>query len=115
MNSTHNTEANTMKRIKRITSHVGLSRYLSYVESTGKVILRVPSIPSPYAYSPDHQVYRDEQGRNVIVVETAHKQYDVFAVPADIPLLTPESENQEPYVGSLDEELDNESFLDGGR
>lgn len=102
-----------MKRIKRITSHVGLSRYLSYVESTGKVIIRVPSIPSPYAYAPDHQVYRDEQGRNVIVVETAHKVYDVFEVPAAIPLLPAEVEA--PYVGSLDEELDNESFLDGGR
>ena len=84
-------EATGVRRIKRITSHVGLSRYLSYVESTGKVILRVPSIPSPYAYSPDHQVYRDEQGRNIIVVETAHKQYDVFQVPNEIPLLTPEA------------------------
>lgn len=85
-------EATGVRRIKRITSHVGLSRYLSYVETTGKVILRIPSIPSPYAYAPDHQVYRDEQGRNVIVVETAHKQYDVFQVPNEIPLLAPEAE-----------------------
>ena len=72
-------------RIKRITSHSGISRYLSYVESTGLVINRLATIPSPYAYSPTHQVYRDEQGRDVIVVETAHKRYDVFQVPADVP------------------------------
>ena len=46
---------------------------------------RLATIPSPYAYSPTHQVYRDEQGRDVIVVETAHKRYDVFQVPADVP------------------------------
>jgi hypothetical protein len=87
-------EATGVRRIKRIKSHVGLSRYLSYVETTGKVILRIPSIPSiPSPYAPDHhQVYRDEQGRNVIVVATAQKQYDVFLVPADAVLLTPEAE-----------------------
>ena len=73
-----------LKRIKRITSHSGLAVYLSYVETTGSEIPRFASIPSPYAYSPTHPVYRDEQGRNVIVVETAHRRYDVFEVPASV-------------------------------
>jgi len=77
------------KRVKRITSHVGLSRFLSYVESTGLVIPRLTAVRSPYAYSPTHQVYKDEQGRNIFVCETAHKQYDVFLVPDWAPL-TPE-------------------------
>jgi len=70
------------KRIKRITSHVGLSRYYATVADTNHHIDRVTSIPSPYASGPDHIVYRDSQERLVFVVETAHKTYDVFQVPS---------------------------------
>jgi hypothetical protein len=73
-------EATTMKRIKRITSHVGLSRYLETVEETGQVIKCVTSIPSPYSSGPDHVVYQDTEGRGLVfIVETAHKQYDIFS------------------------------------
>ncbi len=77
------TENTIPKRIKRITSHVGLSRYLSYVTNTDQEIPRIKEIPSPYVYSNVHIVYLDEQGRKVFVVETAHKQYDVFLAPLD--------------------------------
>jgi hypothetical protein len=46
---------------------------------------RIPEIPSPYAFSPSHTVYQDGQDRLVIVVETAHKRYDVFDVSAGFP------------------------------
>jgi hypothetical protein len=52
------------KRVKRITSHVGLARFLSYVESTGLCIPRLAAVPSPYSFGPTHQVYKDEQGRD---------------------------------------------------
>lgn len=73
-------------RIKRITSHVGFSRYLDTVENTDLEIPRQADIPSPYAYSPTHTVYRDEQDRFIFAVETAHKRYDIFLVPDGTPL-----------------------------
>ena len=71
-------------RIKRIHSHVGVGRYMDSlrIQIPGLVIPRVAAIPSPYAYSPVHQVYTDSLDRTVFIVETAHKQYDVFQVPA---------------------------------
>jgi len=83
-------EATMPRRIKRITSHVGLSRYMDTLRATANVIARIPEIPSPYAYSPDHVVYRDEEGRLVFIVETAHKRYDIFLVPATSKLLPAE-------------------------
>ncbi len=70
------------KRIKRIPSHVGLSRYMDTLQDTGKGIPKMKEIPSPYAYSPEHTVYRTQDGREVFIVETKHKTYDVFEVPA---------------------------------
>lgn len=71
-----------LKRIKRIRSHTGHARYLTTLtmNPTGW-IPRQASIPSPYAYSPVHAVWKQDDGRHVIVVETAHKVYDVFAMP----------------------------------
>jgi len=75
-----------LRRIKRITSHVGVSRYMAELAFTGSTIPRQRDIPSPYAYSTKHLVYRNEFKELVIVVETAHKQYDVFLVPRDAEL-----------------------------
>jgi hypothetical protein len=77
------------ERIKRITTHVGLSRFMDTMMETGLVIPRLAAVPSPYAYIPTHRVYKDEQGRNIFVSETAHRQYDVFLIPDWAPL-TPE-------------------------
>lgn len=71
-------------RIKRITSHVGLSRYMDTLRNTENTIPRQANIPSPYAYSPTHQVYRTAEGFLIFIVETAHKDYDVFQVPAGV-------------------------------
>ena len=71
-----------MKRIKRINSHAGLARYLATLDDHDftRTIPRDPSIPRPYAYSQEWTVYTDPQSRYVVIVETAHKQYDVFQV-----------------------------------
>ncbi len=73
-----------LKRIKRITSHVGVCRFHAdcSLEPVG-VIQRQADIPSPYAYSPEWAVWA-WQGKTVILRETAHKQYDVFEVPAEM-------------------------------
>ena len=76
---------NIEARIKRITSHVGLSRYMATLRDTNNTIPRT-DLPSPYAYSPTHLVYRDADDLLVFIVETAHKRYDVFRVPATSPL-----------------------------
>ena len=77
-----------MKRIKRIHSHTGHAQFL--FECAGDedgatpigYLPRQDDIPSPYAYSPTHIVY-DHAGP-VIIVETAHKVYDVFEVCPDL-------------------------------
>jgi hypothetical protein len=73
-----------LDRIKRINSHVGYGRYLAACDDTPFVIARQTDIPSPYASGPDHTVYAYQSIQHVIIVETAHKQYDVFAVPSTL-------------------------------
>lgn len=81
-------DATDIKRIKRITSHVGLIRYMFTICDTSRTIPRL-DIPSPYAFSSTHVVYVDSNGVLVFIVETAHKKYDVFRVPATSPLSFP--------------------------
>jgi hypothetical protein len=73
-----------LDRIKRIHSYTGKARYLAECDDTPFVIARQADIPSPYAYSPDHVVYAYKGIQHVIIVETAHKRYDVFAVPSTL-------------------------------
>lgn len=73
-----------LQRIKRITSHAGHARYLAECEDTPFVIARQTDIPSPYAYSPEHTVYAFQSIQHVVIIETAHKRYDVFAVPSTL-------------------------------
>ena len=56
---------------------------LAAMQTELPMIPRHGEIPSPFAYAPDHTVY-EYQGQPVIVVETAHKVYDVFAVAEPI-------------------------------
>lgn len=69
------------QRIKRITSHVGVGRFLDTCKATNRRIPRIREIPSPHSFGPDHVLYVDSRGRDVFIVETAHKQYDVFLSP----------------------------------
>lgn len=75
------------KPLKTIRSHVGHARFLAECDQDDQgeivVVREVPrqeDIPSPYAYSPEWQVYR-WKGREVIVRETSHRCYMVFAAP----------------------------------
>ena len=75
-----------LQRVKRITSHAGYARFLAECEETTYSLPRQTDIPSPYAYSPEWDVYRHQE-QYVIIRETMHKRYDVFDVP--VMLLTP--------------------------
>lgn len=74
-----------MKRIRTINSHAGLARYLARCadEPVG-YIPRQADIPSPYRYSPEWTVERHESDGLVVWVETRHRRYEVFAVPAEL-------------------------------
>jgi len=74
-----------LKRIKRIPSHSGHARWFAETSDAIGEIRRREDIPSPYRYSPSWSVYR-WANRFVICVETAHRQYDVFEVPASMVL-----------------------------
>ena len=79
----------TLERIKRITSHVGKARFLAECAETPLgVIARRPDIPSPYAYSPTWTVEAWHRTPTtiipVVIIETAHKQYDVFRVTGPV-------------------------------
>lgn len=71
-----------MTRIKRIRSHTGHAQFLAQcLEEPVREIPRDESIPSPYHFSSTHSVW-NWNGVDVIIVETAHRCFDVFRVEA---------------------------------
>lgn len=75
-----------LTKIKTITSHAGHARFLSECELNPVGYLarsQVADIPSPYAYSPSKMIL-SWNGKQVVVFETRHKRFEVFAVPADM-------------------------------
>ena len=72
-----------LERIKRLTSHAGYGRYFAECDDTDYVIDRQRDIPSPAAFAATHYVFAHE-GNHIIIVETAHKRYDVFSVPSEL-------------------------------
>lgn len=100
-----------MNRIRRIKSHAGLARFLANELTPSKsngdldwpivvgYIPRQRDIPSPYAYSPTH-VVNDWTGRPIIIVETAHKQYDVFLVPPYTKIWVKEDAAENVYLNA---------------
>lgn len=72
--ATYGVKPYSARRVKRITSHAGISRFLSECQQIG-FIPRDRAIPSPYAFSPTHTAYQDARGRSVFIVETLHRRY----------------------------------------
>lgn len=78
------TTTNTLARVRVLPSYAAHARFLAETsEAPMGEIPRVASIPSPYAYSPTHMVW-DWQGTPIIIVETAHRRYEVFHVVGPI-------------------------------
>lgn len=70
--------------VKTIRSHSGHARYLAELseEPIGWLATcQIEGIPAPYAYSPTVPIWANEEdGRKVIVKETSHRCYQVFAL-----------------------------------
>lgn len=95
-----NTNRSAFKRVKRITSYSGHARYRQSLNPDGYHVGWIPRQPitSPYAYSPTHEVIADPKHGNVIMVETSHKRYDVFAVPDDVTIYASDDEAMNVYL-----------------
>lgn len=96
------------KRLKVITSHVGVSRWLaecthySNDEMAIGWLPRDENVPSPYAYSPVDivTVWRDKP---VVIREVAHKRWYVFALAPGAKVYTTEQEAEDAKIASLKE------------
>jgi hypothetical protein len=72
-----------MKKLKTITSHSGLARWLAEVSEPVAYAPRcvTQEIQSPYRYSPSVNVHV-WNGKRVVWFEVAHKRYQVFEAPS---------------------------------
>lgn len=73
-----------MRYLRKITSHNGVARYYAECgEDVGGWALKPAR--TPYASGPSAPVWSHEKDGSVLVLETAHKVYEVWAVgPSDI-------------------------------
>ncbi len=86
-----------LTKIKTITSHAGHARFLAECDGEfAGYIPRQTDIPSPYAYSPTHAVWMWDT-KPVIIVETKHRRFTVFAVPADM-IMADETDAMNKYL-----------------
>jgi hypothetical protein len=86
-----------MTKLKTLTGYQAL--YCWYRETSDEpigYIVRQTNIPSPYAYSPTHNVH-DWNGKKVIVVETKHRHYEVYDI-GDEHVYTTEEEATQVYI-----------------
>ena len=59
------------------------------------------AIRSPYRYSPTHALYTDPTRGLIFIVETSHRQYDVFNVPPEIHVYETDDLATDAYMHSL--------------
>lgn len=93
-----------LTKIKTITSHVGLSRFLDECEGDGSHVGYLPRnvakhIPSPYRSSPTIALER-WNGRVIAWFETRHKHYEVYAV-TDETIYSNEKTAEDIFIASL--------------
>ena len=69
-----------MKRIKVINGYAASARFHANVSEQPLGYIAHQPIESPYSYSPSHVVL-NWGGKPIIIVETKHRRYEVFAVP----------------------------------
>lgn len=86
-----------MKRLLRITGYAARARYGA--EISEDFIGWIPrQIGSPYSSGPSHGVHTDQKRGSVIIVETKHRCYDVFAVPPEMKIYATDDEATEAYI-----------------
>ena len=84
------------KRIKVITSHVGLARFIADTadEPVGYIptcLTDVLAAKDRYFSSPCRAIFAHDNGDRVVWFEVSHKRYEVYCVPADYKLLSTEA------------------------
>ena len=87
-----------MERVKVINGYSADARFYAELGKDIGYIPRQCQIPSPYAYSPVHIVSR-WKNKNVIHVETKHRRYEVFEIPAE--MITTEKKATELYLKTV--------------
>ena len=90
---------NSFRRVKVLSGYAAHARFLAELDD--ELIGYVPhQIPSPHRYNPVHAVNRWRgRGKHVIVVETAHRRYEVYQVIAG-PVLTTDEDATRIYIAS---------------
>lgn len=84
--------ATTYHQVKTIRGYAALARFIAEcAEDAIGYIPKQVAIPSPYRYSPVHEVLAHDVHGRVFYVETAHRVYTVFrlndgepVVPAEV-------------------------------
>jgi len=85
-----------MRKVKTWSTHTGAAQFHHEAGDAIGYIPRVASIPSPYMYSPSDAVYQ-WRGMRVIFREVAHRRYQAFELPADMPI-TDDERATEAYL-----------------
>lgn len=75
----------TTRRLLRLSSHAAHARYLAELPDDPCGWIAWPrDIPSPFACGPSKAVWSDPKRGPVVVIETAHRTFDVYAVTGTI-------------------------------
>jgi hypothetical protein len=85
--------------LQTLRSHSAHARFLAACSEQPVGYIPRQSIPSPYAYSPVHPVYAC-MGKNVFIVETSHRKFQVFEVPTT-EVVTDVDTAEETYMARL--------------
>ncbi len=86
------------KRLRTITSHVGISRWLAETKDFGWIPRQYrDNIPSPYSCGPTSFVFLWNDKR-VIYSETSHKRYEIFELPSDMKVFASDAEALENAI-----------------
>jgi len=68
-----------LNRLLRVTGYSALARYRATLLRDGNPIGFIPRmVGSPYSSGPSHCVFLDPKRGRVIIVETAHRRYDIY-------------------------------------
>lgn len=88
-----------LKRILRVRGYTGLARYRASLAHNGDFIGWIPrEVNSPYASGPSHGVLRDPKRGPVVIAETSHRCYDVYAVPEGTTIFATDDEATEAFM-----------------